>query len=97
MYRQIDGVAIGSPLGPTLANASLCFYEKKKRLEQCPDEFKLVYYRRYVDNILVLYRSRDHLIEFRDYFNKCHPNTKFSFEGEKKGKLSFQDVEVSQE
>ncbi len=28
-YEQIDGVAMGSPLGPTLANGFLCHYEKK--------------------------------------------------------------------
>ena len=27
--KQIDGVAMGSPLGPTLANAFLCHYEKE--------------------------------------------------------------------
>ena len=27
-YKQIDGVAMGSPLGPTLANAFLCSYVK---------------------------------------------------------------------
>ena len=42
LYKQIDGVAMGSPLGPTLANAFLCFYEKK-RLEHCPEEFNPVY------------------------------------------------------
>ena len=96
LYKQIDGVAMGSPLGPTIANAFLCFYEKKW-LEQCPDKFKPVYYRRYVDDIFVLFKSRDHLIKFRDYLNKCHPNMKFSFEEEKNGKLSFLDVEVSGE
>ena len=29
MYRQIDGVAMGSPLGPTLANIFVSFYDKK--------------------------------------------------------------------
>ena len=29
IYRQIDGVSMGSPLGPTLANAFLCHYEKQ--------------------------------------------------------------------
>ena len=53
LYKQIDDVAIGSPLGPILANEFLCFYEKKW-LEQCPEEFKPVYYRRYVDDIFVL-------------------------------------------
>ena len=28
MYRQIDGVVMGSPLGPILANAFLCHFEK---------------------------------------------------------------------
>ena len=28
-YTQIDGVAMGSPLGPTLANDFLCHFKKK--------------------------------------------------------------------
>ena len=44
-YKQIDGVAMGSPLGPTLANAFMCFYEQKW-LDDCPIEFKPIYYRR---------------------------------------------------
>ena len=28
LYKQKDGVVMGSPLGPTLANAFLCFYER---------------------------------------------------------------------
>ena len=34
LYKQVDGVAMGSPLGPILANAFFCFY-KIKWLEQC--------------------------------------------------------------
>ena len=93
LYKQL---AMGSPSGPTLANAFLCFYEKKW-LEQCHEEFKPVYYRGYIDDIFVLFRSRDHIFKFRDYLNKYHPNIKFSFEEEKNGKLSFLDVELSQE
>ena len=48
LYKQIDGVAMGSPLGPTFANASLCFYEKKW-LEQCLEERKPVSYEKYID------------------------------------------------
>ena len=29
LYKKVDGVAMGSPLGPTLANAFLCYYEKE--------------------------------------------------------------------
>ena len=49
LYTQIDSVAMGSP--PTSAIAFLCFYEIKNGLYQCPHEFKLVGYIRFVDNI----------------------------------------------
>ena len=34
-YTQVDGVAMGSPLGPSLANAFLCHHETKW-LNDCP-------------------------------------------------------------
>ena len=64
IYKQIEGVAMGSPLGPTLANAFLCFHEQIW-LNECPDEFKPAYYRRYIDDIFVLFRSPDHLEKFK--------------------------------
>ena len=45
LYKQKDGVAMGSPLGPTMVNVFLSLYEIKW-LEQCPKEFKPVFYRR---------------------------------------------------
>ena len=47
-YKRHDGVAVGSPLGPTFANVFLCYHEKIW-LQNCPSEFKSVVYRRYVD------------------------------------------------
>ena len=38
IYRQIDGVVMGPPLGPILANAFLCHFEKQW-LSQCPPDF----------------------------------------------------------
>ena len=35
LYKQIDGVAMGSPLGPTLGNAFLVYHEKNW-LKRCP-------------------------------------------------------------
>ena len=86
LYKQKDGVAMGSPLGPTMANVFLSFYEVKW-LEQCPKEFEPVFHRRYVDDIFILFESAEHLSKFRDYFNTHHPNMSFSFEQEKNGKL----------
>ena len=79
-YKQLDGVAMGSPLGPTLANTFLCYHEKRW-LDKCPEKFKPVFYRRYV-NIFVLFRKEEHLKFFLNYFNSCHKNIQFTSEKE---------------
>ena len=43
-YKQIDGVAMGSPLGPTFANVFLSYHEQIWH-GNCPFEFKPVVYR----------------------------------------------------
>ena len=94
--KEKDVVATELLLGLTIVNVFLSFYEVKW-LEQYPKEFKSFFYRRYVDDIFVLFESAEHLSIFCDYFNTCHPNMSFFFEKEKNGKLSFLDVEVSRE
>ena len=54
LYKQVDGVAMGSPLGLVLANAFLVHFEKNW-LQNCPSDYKPHYYRRYVDDIFVLF------------------------------------------
>ena len=48
-YVQCDGVAMGSPLEPTLANVFMCYFENIQ-LENCPARFKPIAYRRFVDD-----------------------------------------------
>ena len=94
IYQQIDGVAMGSPLGPSLANAFLAHYEQVW-LDDCPDEFKPVYYKRYVDDIFVLFQSPHHLEKFNEYLNTKHANVKFTSEKEVNGSLLFLDLLIS--
>ncbi len=92
-YQQIDGVAMGSPLGPALANAFMAHHERSW-LEKCPKEFKPVVYRRYVDDTFLLLRSPDHLDKFRDYMNQQHKNIEFTSEVEQDDKMPFLDVDI---
>ena len=69
LYKQIDGVAMSSLLGPTITNAFLCHYEKEW-LDNCPSHFKPIVYRSYVDDIFVLFSSKEHLQSFVDCMNK---------------------------
>ena len=82
---------MGSPLGPTLANISLCFHEQIW-FNECPDEFKPAYYRRYVDDIFVLFCSPDYLEKFQNYLNSKHRNIRFICEKEQNNSMPFLDV-----
>ena len=93
LYKQIDGVAMGSPLGPTLANASLVYHEKNW-LEHCPVEYRPLYYRRYVDDIFVLFNSAEHLKRFYSYLNSRYLNISLTIENEKDNRMSFLDVNI---
>ena len=93
LYQQIDGVAMGSPLGPHFANTFMNYHEKQW-LKDCPLDFKPKYYRRYVDDIFVLCESIEHLEKFREYLNVKHPNINFTSEIEVDKKLPFLDTLV---
>ena len=92
-YKQIDGVAMGSPLGPTLANIFLCHHENNW-LDNCSNEFKPLYFKRYVDDVFCLFRDEQHVQLFLDYMNSRHPNMTFTFENEVDNSLPFLDVKV---
>ena len=70
---------MGSPLGLILANAFLCFHEQIW-LNERSDEFKPVYYRRYADEIFVLFRSSVHLEKFQKILNSKHRSIRFTYE-----------------
>ena len=95
-YSQIDGIAVGSPLRPTLANIFLCCHESNW-LKYYPKDFQSVYYKRYVDDIFVLFNKPEHGQFFLEYINKKHKNMRFSIETETNRSLSFLDVKIFRE
>ena len=89
-YDQIDGVAMGSPLAPVLANLFMGHHEKLWL-----DNFQgseILFYRRYVDDTFCLFHSEHDAILFFDYINSRHPNIRFTMEKEVQHKLPFLDV-----
>lgn len=63
------GVVMGYPLGTSLANVFFALYEQIW-FNNCPNKFDLVYYKRYLDEIFVLFRSPNHLEKCNEYLNK---------------------------
>ena len=95
-YKQHDGVAMGSTLGPTHANVFLCYHEKVW-LQNCPSEFKPVIYRRYVDDTFLLFHSKHHIEKFRNYLNCQHKNIRFTSEIENVNSILFLDIKISRD
>ena len=88
IYKKIDGVAMSSPLGPSLANAFLSYHEKNW-LNSCPQGSKPVFYRRYVDDIFILCKSNDHLKYFQDFLNSCHITCHFLWKQKRRTNYLF--------
>ena len=84
---------MGSLLGPTLANAFLVHFEKNS-LQNFSSDFKAHYYRRYVDDIFVLFTSPKHLEAFHNFLNGRHANRSFTFQCEKQNRISFLDIAI---
>ena len=78
----------------------LVYYRKQKYhhesnwLKDCPKDFKPVYYKRYVDDIFVLFNKPEHAQFFLEYMNKKHKNMKLSIETEINRSLSFLDMKT---
>ena len=90
LYEQIDGVAMGSPLGPLLANVFMCSIEET--LQQ--DGLLPPFYRRYVDDTLTIMPDRVTADHFLRTLNHCHSSVKFTMVTEHDGSLPFLGVEL---
>jgi hypothetical protein len=94
LYQQIDGLSMGNPLAPTLANIFLCNLENEF-LEACPAAFRPIFYKRYLDDTFVIFKEKQHARLFLDFINNFHGNIEFTMDGENENKLSFLDVLVT--
>ena len=78
LYCQVDGVTMGSPLGPTLANFFLAHFEISVLSKV--DIFNPELYLRYVDDIFCVFKSQIHVQQFFGIINNLHCNLKFTYE-----------------
>ena len=88
LYRQLDGVAMGSPLGPLLANI---FMGKLEATQLSHQINSLTYYKRYVDDIFAVASDQANLSTLMHAVN---PSIKCTLE-EKSGSLPFLGVLLS--
>lgn len=94
-YKQEDGLAMGSCLASLLANIYInqletSFFKTNMRIKE-----KIIYYKRYVDDTLILFDGTvDEIDHFANELNKLHPNIKFTVEHETDSGINFLDLTI---
>lgn len=91
-FKQKEGLAMGSPLSPLMADIFMDYFENKYFVGQP----HILYYYRYVDDIIMCWTGTLRQIDiFVRKINNLHPKIKFTLELEVDKALNFLDLTVS--
>ena len=93
IYKQIDGVSMGSSLGPVLVNAIMTELEKIV-VDKLIKDGIIKFYIRYVDDTLVLAKEKD-IVNIMKEFNSFDKNIKFTMDKFDNGKVHFLDIKIN--
>ena len=88
IYKQFDGVAMGSILGPVLENIFIDYFVSKS----IKDVEKPLNYLKYLDDIFVSYKSDYNINVLFDNISNLYSSFKFTIENEIDSSLSFLDI-----
>ena len=91
LYEQIDGVAMGSPLGPLMTNTFMCFIEEKLVHENKLPNF----YKRHVDDTFALVPDLTAATDFLSVLNDAHPAIQITMETAVNNSLPFVGVVIT--
>jgi hypothetical protein len=95
-YQQIHGTAMGTPMAPSVANLFMASLEYKL-LEQSPVDIQREFWKRFIDDIFLLWMGTDEeLASFMEFINSFHPTIKFTHQSSSE-KVSFLDISISLE
>ena len=89
---QIDGVAVGSPLGSVLVNIFMCDFAQKWLTNA--DSRPSIWFR-YVDDTFSLFDGEATAASFPHFLNTRHPNIKFTMELEENQEIPSLDVRIN--
>ena len=90
------GVAMGTQLGPALANL-VSFHFEEQWMSACPIDYNCISYRRYADEKCFLFSSELCMAKFSNYMNSNHRKSKFTVDHEENYSLSFLDKKYFRE
>ena len=93
MYKPLDDVAMGSPLGSALANIFVGLHESRL----FDKNIKPGVHFRFVDDTFAIFGSELDCDHFKGKLNLLHPAPKFTVEKEQNNSLNFLDILVEKD
>ena len=90
LYDQIDGVSMGSPLAPLLAEIFLQDFEKKN--SSTFTSMGIMFYKRYVDDTFALINSTSSPSDICHQLSQFHKSIKFTYEEQSLATIKNQKV-----
>ena len=98
-YKLNYGVAMGGPLSVTISSIYVHLYERFLVSNAPQRGHNLLLYRRYVDDCLLAFTTKEEGVAFADYLNlelseKHRTRLKFTMEPEENGALNFLDIKI---
>ena len=93
MYKQVDGVVMGNPLGPVIANI---FMVELENIKVPTMSNMLTKWHRYVDDTIAFVKE-DQIENVLTILNSYHKDIKFTHEVEENAELPFLDVMLHRE
>ena len=92
IYRQEEGLAMGSPLSPVLANIYMEYFEE---MTLRSTSLKPSLWLRYVDDTFILWSHQEDVQILLDDVNSIRRSIQFTMEKDQDNKLPFLDVLVT--
>ena len=90
-YKQIDGVAMGSPLAPAFADICMNWLLEEVNKQS---NFSFTIYR-YVDDLFLAFDNFNQIESIFTIFNSIHEKIKFTKEIETNNQISFLDIYIT--
>lgn len=90
LYEQTDGVAMGSPLGPLMANVFMRHLEEKLARDGLMPHL----YSRYIDDTLARMSNTDAATKFLSTLNGLHPSLLFTMELPVDDRIPFIGIDI---
>ena len=92
VYRQEEGLAMGSPLSSVMANIYMEYFEDMA-LNSAP--LRPTMWLRYVDDTFILWPHQEDVQVLLEHVNTIRPSIQFTMEKEKDNQLAFLDILIT--